>query len=374
MKSSFAFRVVASLAASLALLAAGPRPPLVLADNGVFYIPGRYVKTPDGDVMSGAMYVHAMIPARVTKRYPVVFIHGIHLTGATWESTPDGREGIATYFVRAGYAVYVVDQPARGRSAYRPEDGPMTRTVLAYAQGQSEIMAAPERVNRYPLAAGHAQWPGDGPNKGLPGDPVFDQYYASNVEAFPLASGVSERMMKVSGAALLDKIGPAILVTHSQAGTMGWQIADARPGLVKAIVALEPTAFPIASGTPGPPYGVTFTPITFAPAIADPSELSRQPDAEPDAPGYARCWRQAPPARQLPNLRGIAIGLIVAGNSPFTTSIHCTSKWLAQAGVPNDLVRLADVGIPGNGHMLMLEKNSDDIARFMTEWLRKKGF
>jgi len=35
------------------------------------------------------------------------------------------------------------------------------------------------------------------------------------------------------------------------------------------------------------------------------------------------------------------------------------------------MIRLADVGVHGNGHMMMLEKNSDDIARVMREWLLK---
>jgi pimeloyl-ACP methyl ester carboxylesterase len=44
--------------------------------------------------------------------------------------------------------------------------------------------------------------------------------------------------------ALLTKIGPAILLTHSQAGAFGWPVADARPDLVKAIVAVEPSGPP----------------------------------------------------------------------------------------------------------------------------------
>lgn len=50
---------------------------------------------------------------------------------------------------------------------------------------------------------------------------------------------------------------------------------------------------------------------------------------------------------------------------------HCTAKYLAQAGVPKTFVQLADVGIRGNGHMLMLEKNNLEIERFIEQWIAK---
>jgi pimeloyl-ACP methyl ester carboxylesterase len=48
----------------------------------------------------------------------------------------------------------------------------------------------------------------------------------------------SEPLRRDAGAALLDKIGPAILISHSQGGQLTWLIGDARPGLVKGIVAV----------------------------------------------------------------------------------------------------------------------------------------
>ena len=44
--------------------------------------------------------------------------------------------------------------------------------------------------------------------------------------------------------ALVDKIGPSILMTHSQGGAFGWPVADARPDKVKAILAIEPNGPP----------------------------------------------------------------------------------------------------------------------------------
>src|SRR5258707_6240399 len=89
----------------------------------------------------------------------------------------------------------------------------------------------------------HTQWPGSG----APGDAVFDQFFASQL---PSIEDYAEQQVLNRDAllALLEKIGPAILLTHSQSGAFGWPVADAKPGLVKAIVAVEPN---------GPPfYGV----------------------------------------------------------------------------------------------------------------------
>ena len=68
--------------------------------------------------MEGQMYVSFQIPAKQTHRYPIVFIHGNVQSGVNFLSTPNGREGWAEHFLRRGYAVYVVDQQMRGRSAY----------------------------------------------------------------------------------------------------------------------------------------------------------------------------------------------------------------------------------------------------------------
>ena len=50
---------------------------------------------------------------------------------------------------------------------------------------------------------------------------------------------------------------------------------------------------------------------------------------------------------------------------------HCTVKYLEQAGVHSTWIKLADVGIRGNGHMMMLEKNNLEIAAAISNWLSK---
>jgi pimeloyl-ACP methyl ester carboxylesterase len=84
-----------------------------------------------------------------------------------------------------------------------------------------------------------------------------------------------------------------------------------------------------------------------------------------------RSWLQAEPARQLVNLRGIPILILTAEASYHAPYDHCTSRFLRQAGVEHDFVRLADLGIRGNGHMMMLEKNNLEIARVLQDWVEK---
>ncbi len=220
-------------AASILLLAATPATPLVLAQDTYFFVGGQYVKTPDGDVMDGQMYVHALIPWKVTHRYGIVFVTGRNSTGTYYEGTPDGREGWAQFFVRRGYRVYVTDQPARGRSVYHPElDGKLSGGRSVTAQSFERTKTDQQDLNPTPLTRLHTQWPG----KGVEGDPVFDQAFASIVESVPSSSDWTEIHERAAAAALLDRIGPSILITHSQGGALGWQIADSRPGLVRAVI------------------------------------------------------------------------------------------------------------------------------------------
>ena len=95
--------------------------PLVLAKTGWVYAGGQ-VETIDGKQYTvGQIYAEYMIPAERRIPYPVIMVHGGTMSGTNYTGTPDGREGWAQNFVRAGYAVYVVDQVGKGRSAYYPE-------------------------------------------------------------------------------------------------------------------------------------------------------------------------------------------------------------------------------------------------------------
>lgn len=339
--------------------------------DGYFFVGGRYVDTPAGPLMERQMYVEFRTPALVKQPYPIVMIHGAAQTGTNFTGTPDGRKGWAEYFVEQGYVVYVVDQPARGRSAYRETLAPVTRFSAAQLE---QRFTAHEKFNLWPQAKLHTQWPGDGPGKGQRGDPVFDQFYASQVQYIG-ANAVAEQLNREAVAALLDRIGPAIVMTHSQSGAFGWVIADARPRLVKAIVAAEPSGPPffntVFGNVPARPWGITETAMTYDPPVSNPSQLAVIQQATADGPDLERCKLQGEPARRLATLQGIPILILVTESSYHAVYDHCTSKYLAQAGVPNSFVRLEQAGIHGNGHMLMIEKNNLEIADFINQWLGK---
>ena len=92
---------------------------------------------------------------------------------------------------------------------------------------------------------------------------------------------------------------------------------------------------------------------------------------KPDGPDLVRCWMQKAPARLLPNLQKLPILILTAEASYHAPYDHCTVKYLEQAGVHSTWIKLADAGIHGNGHMMMLEKNNLEIGAVMSRWLDK---
>ena len=342
-----------------------------VAQRGYFYVSGKYAGEPGKEIMQGQTYVEVLAPRDVRRPYPLVLIHGAGQTATNWMGTPDGRKGWAEYFVEQGYIVYMIDQPMRGRSAAHPSDGP---TRMFTAENEQSQFTAIETDGTWPQAKLHTQWPGDGPNKGKMGDPYFDAFYATQVETV-ISNEETQQRNKDAGAALLDRIGPAIVLTHSQSGAFGWLIADARPRLVKAIVAIEPAGPPfegviIASGKQRA-WGPTDIPITYDPPIKDANELAIEREAKPDGPDLFQCWMQKAPVRQLVNLKDIPVMVMTAEASYHQVYDHCTVKYLSQAGVRTEYIRLQDKGIHGNGHMVMIEKNNLDVARVVNDWVVK---
>jgi pimeloyl-ACP methyl ester carboxylesterase len=373
-------RTLALLAAALIACVAGAplaanaaeSGPLEISQQGYLYAGGMYVDGPDGKYMQGQAYVEYQIPQKRTHPYPVVMIHGGGQNGSNFTGTPDGREGWAQYFLRQGYAVYVVDQPGRGRATLHSAYGETARRPTSWVQQQ---FTAPERSKLWPQAKLHNQWPGTG----VAGDPTFDQFYAAQMPSI-VDFAKQQELNRDAGVALLDRIGPAILLTHSQSGAFGWPIADARPNLVKAIVAVEPSGPPVRDalfkGEPdffedGPqskPWGIGALPLAYD-GVTDASGLAFVRQDKPDAPDLMRCWRQHEPAKQLTKLKTVPV-LIVASEASYHAAYdHCTSQYLAQAGVKNTFIRLPDRGIKGNGHMMMLENNNRDIAALIAGWV-----
>lgn len=341
-----------------------------LASREFFFIGGKYEGPPETVVMAGQMYVEVLRPQLITRKYPLIFFHGNRNTAVYWTGTPDGRAGWADYFLSQGYIVYLVDQPARGRSAYHASiNGPVN---IEPAYNYEWRVTATEAFAKWPQAKNHTQWPGHGDKKGRRGDPNFDAFYASIVPA--LVSDVeTQKLVRDAGVALLDRIGPAILVTHSQAGPFGWLLADARPKLVKAIVAVEPNGPPfqneITNKNRARQWGITDAPLTYYPSIDAASDLKTVREQDADGPDLVTCWKQDDPPRQLLNLRGIAILIVTTEASYHAAYDHCTAKYLTQAGVNNEFMRLEDHAIHGNGHFPMIERNNIEIATLLNRWI-----
>jgi pimeloyl-ACP methyl ester carboxylesterase len=341
-----------------------------VGQRGYFYVGGEYVGEPGKEIMQGQIYVEVVAPKEVRRPYPLVLISGAGQTATNWMGTPDGRKGWAEYFVEQGYVVYMIDQPMRGRSAWHPGDG---ATRMFTAKQEQFQFTAIETDGNWPQAKKHTQWPGDGPGKGKKGDPFFDAFYATQVETVRDVEE-TERRNQDAGAALLDKIGPAIVLTHSQSGPYGWLIADARPQLVKAVLAIEPAGPPFEATIIGTgkarAWGPTDIAITYDPPVKDPSELAVEREPA-EAADLFPCWMQKAPARQLVNLKSVPVMIMAAEASYHQTYDHCTAKYLNQAGVKAEYVPLQSKGIHGNGHMVMIEKNNLDIARVIDEWVQK---
>jgi pimeloyl-ACP methyl ester carboxylesterase len=349
---------------------------LSIQREGYLFAGGKYSTVGGRRVMSGQLYAEFQIPSSQTHPYPIVMIHGGGQSGTNFTQTPDGREGWAQFFLRKGYAVYVVDQVGRGKATYQADLYGALTTLDATSLEQR--FTAPERYKLWPQAHLHTQWPG----KGVPGDPIFDQFYASQMTGIadiPLLQALNRDAI----VTLLQKIGPAILLTHSQSGPFGWLVADARPDLVKAILAVEPNGPPFYDlqtvgapdwfryGTNQRPWGVTAVPLNYLPSAKAASDLAIVEQEQPDGPEFAKCWLQKAPARQLPNLQKLPILVLTSESSFRAVDDHCTVKYLNQAGVHPTWTKLQDIGIHGNGHMMMLEKNNMEIAAVMSRWLEQ---
>jgi pimeloyl-ACP methyl ester carboxylesterase len=354
------------------------KPALMIAEQGNFYVGGQRTTLPEGTVVADAMYVEFQIPAKQTHPYPLVFLHGAASHGAAFWSTPDGREGWATQFLRKGYAVYVVDRPTQGRSPYYSEvDGPklVPPTALPIRAGAE----APPKVKPATRVPGAAK----------PDDPATEQSARARQSAIeiPLAdpaealriSARVDQIDRMAGAALLARIGPAVLVTYSRSGVTGWQIADASPGLVKAIVAAEPNGPPFYNVPPmwlagdpvSRPWGIAYGPLTFDPPvrqIADFGVLTRQVPANADLIG---CWVPSVPHR-LVNLVDVPVLVVSGGASYHAAYDQCTVQFLRDSAVPVTAMRLGDMGIEGNTHGLIVETNNDVIADRIAGWLAER--
>lgn len=308
--------------------AARQQPPVALAEYSQWFVGPQAIEVARGRIINGTqLSVECQIPAQLRHPLPIVLVHGGGGQGSDWMSTPDGRAGWASLLLEQGYAVYLVDRPAQGRPPYEPQfhgafpDAPtFERMAQTYTADQNQ------RTGVNPNAHLHTQWPGSGELD----DPALDQLMAAQGAAF---SGTqrAEQIWRERAAMLLDDIGPAILITHADSGAFGWLAADERPMLVKALIALEPSV-PSA----GPAFGARSTPI-----------------------------------QSLQHLQGLPVAVVTAEASAANLSDPHTVDALRQAGCAVEHLQLAALGIHGNGHYFMMERNHREILQALLAWLQR---
>ncbi|KAF7549170.1 hypothetical protein G7Z17_g6570 [Cylindrodendrum hubeiense] len=369
----------------------------------------------------GQMYVERLDPVKTLQPYPIILIHGDFHTGQM--AKPDGNPGWASYFVQRGFQVYVVDLPPCGRSNFLTaahfihRDLSRTSHTLAASVVENELTApGKEPAHGQPLvplrhsrAGMHDKWPGTGQR----GDPTFTNYCASLVT---LHLNKIERQSLGQNAlrALLLKAGKSILIGEGSGGNMSWLANDVSPELVAGVVAVEPAGPPFGTAMPKQSmprvytqfierdvgtrlYGLTDIPLTYDPPThphdgferpaREPLDIARvlRPDrlgacfmqqkAETDLIEVGCDGKPVPgqqQVRQLIHLKKVPHALVTAHASPHTIFDWATIAYMKQAGVDVDWLRLEDFDILGNGHLMFLETNSNDIASVIEQWIQKK--
>jgi pimeloyl-ACP methyl ester carboxylesterase len=305
--------------------------PLVLTEQGSFFVGGtiefrdpnsttkedtRYVP---GNIAVNHMFVEYQMPRNRKYRYPVIMVHGGGHTGKTYETTPDGREGWFTTFTRRGFAPYVIDAPNRGRSGYDPTN--RYKVYLGLEQASSL-----ETGNIY---SAHAAWVAFrfGPTYGVPypGQQFpIEQLNDYLMQLAPSYRDAGQNPMIVRAlVALLDKLGPSILIGHSTGGANVLNAATERPNLVKGLVALEPSGYP--------------------------------------------------PEERHSLLAKLPLVVVLGDHLPETIikSTKAFTDNLKKLGTDASTVVLPEVGIRGNGHMMMMERNSEQLAELVESWIKK---
>jgi pimeloyl-ACP methyl ester carboxylesterase len=191
----------------------------VIENPGTF---DPYNPTPEGQTFHGDhAYVLYQVPVNA-RTYPLVMWHGLGQFSKTWETTPDGREGYQNIFLRRRFPVYVIDQPRRGNAGRSTVAGCIE--PIPDEQGWFGTF----RVGIWPDYFEGVQFSRDAA--------ALEQYFRSMT---PNVGPIDINVNVDAVSALLDKIGEAVLVTHSHSGGMGWLTAIKNQN-VKGIVCYEP--------------------------------------------------------------------------------------------------------------------------------------
>ena len=310
--------------------------PLTIQRQGSFFVGGREVASetlstlpafaPKGTVTVDQVYVHYQVPAAPVRGPSLTLIHGCCLTGATWETTPDGRMGWDEYFVRKGYATYVVDQAWRGRSAgeysainaVRQGSLPVDKLPVLFSAGHEGAWLIFRFGPAYPQVHAGLQFPLEAQGE------FWKQMVSDSAAALP-----SPNPTVVGLSALAKRLERTVLISHSQSGIYPFQAAAMSPQGVAGIVALEPGACPAATSDMAA-YKTAPILVMFGDYVADSAWW---------APRLASCRTFVDAAKA--------------------------------AGVNATLVVLPERGIKGNSHMFMQDRNNLQVADVVLDWVKQ---
>ena len=314
--------------------------PLVLSSQGSFFVGGETKTTntqataPGGpaqnDVTVNQMYVQYQSPLTGSQHVPVVMVHGCRLSSKTWETTPDGRMGWNEYFVRRNRSVYLADQVARARSGF---DASVINAVKA---GQ----APPSQLPNVLVAGHQAAWSSFrfGPTYNTPFpdgqfpvqavDELYKQMIPDLNSTLPMPNPTWKNM-----AALAVQLHGAVLMGHSESGFFPEEAALIDASGVRGIISIE-----MACTT-------TMTPQQLA-AMAKIPILIMFGDHLGDVQGrFGSVWPEN-----------------FATCQKFVQQVN-------SAGGDAQMMDLPKLGIKGNSHMLMQDKNNLQLADLILEWI-----
>ncbi len=311
----------------------------VIDNPGTFdpYHPGPAGQTYHGD----HAYVFYQIPGKARK-FPLVFWHGNGQFSKTWETTPDGREGFQNIFLRRGFGVYLIDQPRRGNAG---------RSTVA-----GTVTPAPDEQEWFDTFR-IGIWPDYFPGVQFAKDQeTLNQYFRQlTLNTGPFDLGVISDAV----SELFNRIGPGILVTHSQAGGPGWLTAIKNQN-VKAVAAYEPGSnFVFPEGEVPPPIGSSAGPlVAIGVPMPDFIKLTKIPiimyygDNIPDHP------------------------MANPGQDGWRARLEMARLWrdvVNRYGGDVTLVYLPEIGIHGNTHFPFSDLNNVTIADLLSAFLHDKG-
>lgn len=291
------------------------------APRDVLFTPGSApaVLDPNGTYLVGAMYAQVMEPAPRRGAVPLMLWHGGGLTGACWETTPDGREGWQHFFLRRGWETVLTDAVERGRSGWMriPEETGGIPVTLTLENPWGRFRIGPGTPQDGQVFPGQ-QFPADARS--------WRNFIRGCVPRFTTTNDLT----LAAYCALLDRVGPSVVVAHSQGGFFAWRAAQERPDKVRALVLVEPASTGLAEK---------------AAALAGIPVLVIYGDFIEGDPRW-------------PAIRASGIAFAAA---------------VRAAGGHVDVVDLPAIGIRGNSHMVMMDRNGDQVAALVQDWLAARG-